>query len=367
MSPKPREKHAEGHQAESRRTTDRSSRTECLDTEGLRRLEESFRRWVEEASAHRTARLRIFLIFLLIRHTGAKLNEVLRLNPFEDIDWENRCVLLRSGSNRQGSPGRLVDISRHGLQDIRALVEDPGVQGHVKGSLLLDAAFVRRKFYERAQACGYASHLGGPEMIRKARAMELLKGHIPLPVVQKILGTTVSKAPLPYPSFSDKDIRHVMRLFLERESAGQTSARNAFYGRVDTVLCGDIQATVDLLTLGGHRIQTVITLDSLRRLGIREGTFMVAEVKAPWLILVPGIKEPLVTCENRFHGTIRRVLAGLVTTEVTVELADGTELCAIVSSESARRMSMKEGDSAWAVFSAHAVVLHGHSGDLPWS
>ncbi len=169
MSPKPREKHAEGHQAESRRTTDRSSRTECLDTEGLRRLEESFRRWVEEASAHRTARLRIFLIFLLIRHTGAKLNEVLRLNPFEDIDWENRCVLLRSGSNRQGSPGRLVDISRHGLQDIRALVEDPGVQGHVKGSLLLDAAFVRRKFYERAQACGYASHLGGPEMIRSSR------------------------------------------------------------------------------------------------------------------------------------------------------------------------------------------------------
>ncbi len=158
-----------------------------------------------------------------------------------------------------------------------------------------------------------------------------------------------------------------MRLFLERESAGQTSARNAFYGRVDKVLCGDIQATVNLFTLGGHRIQTVITLDSLRRLGIREGTFMVAEVKAPWLILVPGIKEPLVTCENRFHGTIRRVLAGLVTTEVTVELADGTELCAIVSSESARRMSMKEGDSAWAVFSAHAVVLHGHSGDLPWS
>ncbi|MGQ9670648.1 MAG: TOBE domain-containing protein [Desulfosoma sp.] len=95
---------------------------------------------------------------------------------------------------------------------------------------------------------------------------------------------------------------------------------------------------------------------------------MVAEVKAPWVVLAVGSEQPLMSLENRFQGTIRRIVRGQVTAEVTVELADGTALCAIVSTESAQRLSFKEGDVAWAGFSAHAVVLHGHA-DQPslWS
>lgn len=333
---------------------------ECLDTEGLRRLEESFRRWVEVSSTHRPARLRIFLLFLLIRHTGAKLNEVLRLNTSQDINWNARCLYFRTARHGRNASVRVVDVSRHGLETIRAVVEALKRTGHLGNRLAVDAAFVRRKFYERAEACGFSRHLGAPEMIRKARAMELLSGHLPLPVVQKVLGHTVSSGALPYPSFSDKDMRQVMKLFVERETSGQTSARNAFYGRVDAILYGDIQAKVGLVTVEGHRVTTVITTDSLKRLAIREGTVMVAEVKAPWVVLAVGSEEPLMSLENRFQGTIRRIVRGQVTAEVTVELADGTALCAIVSAESAQRLSLKEGDVAWAGFSAHAVVLHGH-------
>ncbi|MGQ9670649.1 MAG: hypothetical protein ACUVWY_10860 [Desulfosoma sp.] len=101
--------------------------------------------------------------------------------------------------------------------------------------------------------------------------MELLSGHPPLSVVQKVLGLTVSSGPLPHPSFSDKDMRQVMKLFVERETSGQSSARNPFDGRVDAMLFGDIQAKVGLVTVAGHRVTTVITMDSLRLWPFRKG------------------------------------------------------------------------------------------------
>lgn len=233
--------------------------------------------------------------------------------------------------------------------------------GHLKEHLTVDAAFLRRKFYERAEACGFSRRLGAPEMIRKARAMELPSGILPLPVVQKVLGLTVSSGPLPYPypSFSDKDMHQVMKLFVEPETSGQTSRRNAFYERVDAILFGDIQAKGGLVTVAGHRVTTVITMDSLKRLAIQEGKVMVAEVKAPWVVLAVGFEEPLMSLENQFQGTIRRIVRGQVSAEVTVELADGTAPCAIVSAKSAQRLSLKEGDAAWAGFSAHAVYSMG--------
>jgi molybdate transport system regulatory protein len=41
-----------------------------------------------------------------------------------------------------------------------------------------------------------------------------------------------------------------------------------------------------------------------------------------------------------------------------VRISNGTELCAVVSTQSARRLALKQGDRVWAVFNAFAVVLH---------
>ncbi|MGQ9670650.1 MAG: hypothetical protein ACUVWY_10865 [Desulfosoma sp.] len=128
----------------------------CLDTEGLRRLEESFRRWVDAFSTHRPARLRIFLLYLLIHHSGAKLNEVLRLNTSQDIDWNARCLYFRTARHGRNASFRVVDVSRYGLEAIRAVVEALIRTGHLEEHLDVDAPFVRRKFYERAEACGFS-------------------------------------------------------------------------------------------------------------------------------------------------------------------------------------------------------------------
>jgi len=332
----------------------------CLDTVQLNRLEQTFRQWVEGAARLdvRLSRKRILLIFLLIRYTGAKLNEVLALNPFQDIDADRQSVVFSKTDVTPDRAPREVQMPESLSQEIQAALEDTAFKQSLGSLFNVDPGHVRRKFYERADACGFPKELGGPDAIRKARAVELLQNNVPLPVVQRILGHSTPNLTAAFVSFSDEDIRQVTRFFMEKESHRKTSARNAFFGKINAIQKGDIQTKVELVTIGGYYLTTVITNDSLARLGLKAGTLVTAEVKAPWVVLQKGDEEPKCSAENKFHGTIDRIIKGKVTTEYVVKFSDETELCSVVTSDSSRRLDLHENDPVWAIFNSFSVVLH---------
>ena len=181
---------------------------------------------------------------------------------------------------------------------------------------------------------------------------------MPLPVVQNILGHSTPNLTSALVSFSQEDIQQVAHLFLEREAHRKTSARNSFFGKISQIKKGDIQARVTLVTLGGNLITTVITNESLIRLGLKMGTLITAEIKAPLVMLERTEGEPWSTAENRFRGTVSRINRGKITSEYVVRIGDGTELCALISTEAGRRLALKEADPVWAVFNSFSVVLH---------
>jgi molybdate transport system regulatory protein len=328
----------------------------CLDTGQLDRLEKSFREWSAVAIRDdvRQSRRRILLIFLLIRYSGAKLNEVLALDPFADVDPGRQTVFF--GGDEAAK--REVHIPENLCKEIQMALMDPGFRESLGKLFDVDPAFVRRKFYERAQACGFAKNLGGPEMIRRSRAVELMQGNMPLPAVQMLLGHSTPNLTSAYVSFSEEDIRELTRLYLERESTRKTSARNVFFGKIAKIRQGDIQSRVELTTFSGHIVTAMITNDSLRTLGLREDRLATAEVKAPWVTLHKGGKEPLCSAENRYRGLVVRRTSGEINTEYVVRLADGTELCAIAGTPDSRSPDFMEGDAIWALFNCCAVVLH---------
>ncbi len=332
----------------------------CLDAFQLDRLEESFRQWAKDATRLdvQMSRKRILLVFLLIRYTGAKLNEVLALDPFHDIHPERHAVVFGKPEAAPERPPREVQIPEKLSLEIQAALQDTAFRQSLGTLFNVDPGHVRRKFYERALACGFPKELGGPDAIRKSRAVELLQNNVPLPVVQRILGHSTPSLTAAIVSFSEDDLRQVEKFFLEKESRRKTSARNAFFGKISAIRQGDIQTRVELVTIGGYRVATVITNDSLARLGLKTGMLITAEVKAPWVVLHKGEEEPQVSAENTFRGTIGRIIKGKITTEYVVHLADGTELCSLVTSDTSRRFALKVGDPVWAVFSSFAVVLH---------
>lgn len=336
-------------------------RDQCLDTIQLQRLEQSFREWASGAvrADVQQSRRRILLIFLLIRYTGAKLNEVLVFDPFADINSDRQTVFFGRPGLGGKEASRAVQIPESLCRELQAAHNDPGFRDSLGKQLFdVDPAFVRRKFYERALDCGFAKRLGAPETIRKARAVELMQGNMPLPAVQMLLGHSTPNLTSAYVSFSEEDIRELTRLYLERESTRKTSARNAFFGKIVTIGQGDIQSRVELTTPGGHIVTAIITNDSLRTLGLREDRLATAEVKAPWVTLHKGGKEPVCSAENRYQGLVVRRTSGEINTEYVVRLADGTELCAIAGTPDSRSPDFMEGDAVWVFFNSCAVVLH---------
>jgi molybdate transport system regulatory protein len=337
-----------------------SDTTRCLDALQLQRLEESFRRWAESSknSSLQWSRKRILLIFLLIRYTGARLNEVLNLDPLLEIDCDHHIVHLRKSVTDGNASGREVQIPELLSAEIRETLQELQLK-KLQGKIFkVDQGHVRRKFYARAETAGIPRESGTPEIIRRSRAVELMQSNVPLPVVQKILGHSTPNLAASYVEFSDDEIREVARYFADKEDQRKTSARNTFFGKIEVVLRGDVQTIVEMASLGGARVCSVITNYSHARLGLKPGTLATAEVKAPWVMLFKGEEEPHCTAENRFCGKVSRIIKGRVTTEIVVSIPDGTELCSIITAKSKRTLDIQENDPMWVAFSAFAVVIH---------
>jgi molybdate transport system regulatory protein len=332
----------------------------CLDTNQLYDLEQSFRRWAESSRRpdHRNSRDRIVLIFLLIRYTGARLNEVLSLDLAKDFDFAKNTVRFGKERDNREQHRREVQLPETISADIQAMTIDAASRWPGGSMFRIDPAHIRRKFYQQAEAVGIPSGLGTPETLRKSRAVELMRSNMPLQVIQKILGHSTPNLAASYVDYSDTEIRQVARYFADRENQRKTSARNSFFGKIDTIRKGAIQTIVEVVSVSGHVITSIITSDSLARIGLRTGMLVTAEVKAPWIQLCRDRNPPRCSAENLFQGTVRRITNNRTTAEIVVRLEDGTELCAIITEKSRLHLDIQCQDILWAFFDAFAVVLH---------
>lgn len=338
-----------------------TNNTSYLDTNKLNKMEKVFRGWVEKSvrADIRISRIRILLIFLLIRYTGAKLNEILNLDISKDFDFARSEVILGRRSKKKGIflPRRVL-VPKSFINELKVIISSPILKKYSRNLFRIDPAHIRRKFYEVSLACGFKKSMGAPEIIRKSRAIELVKSNVPLPVVQRILGHSTMNLTASYINFSNDEIQQLARYFIEKESYRKTSARNSFFGKILSIQKGDIQSKIEMVTISGNKITTIITNDSLAKLNLSIGSLIIAEIKAPWVIIEKSNGEPQTTAENRFSGIVTRITEGKITTEFVVRIKDGTELCSIVSTEIAHKMKLNVNDNVWVLFSSYAVVLH---------
>jgi molybdate transport system regulatory protein len=340
------------------RTVSPTAASGHLDALQLSRLESSFRDWAvrEQRADVLSSRKRILLIFLLIRYTGAKLHEVLMVRPHSDINVKEKTITF-GAHGENGAHARQVHVSDALLADFFALSRDvkPDDAGY---AFAVDPAFVRRKFYERAQACGFTKRQGGPEMLRKARALELVRENLPLPAVRRMLGSSTLDVASAQALFSENELRQVTRWFLERESGRMTSARNSLFGKITALTKGDIQSLLEMTALDGKPVKTIVTNDSVSTMGLRVGRMITAEIKAPWLIVERADRPGSSSADNEREGSLVRITRGGISTECIVRIGQNLELCAVVSTAAFDALSLGLGDRARVLFSCHCVVLH---------
>lgn len=145
---------------------------------------------------------------------------------------------------------------------------------------------------------------------------------------------------------------------LLRRMAVRTSARNQFACTVAAVREGEVDAQVVLALDTAHQLEATVTRDSVSRLGIAPGLEVLALVKAPALLLLPG-QGLRSSAGNHLEGVVSRVHEGTVNTEVMVGLvgASTKQLCAVITTESLRALKFAAGSPVVVAFQASSVTL----------
>ena len=148
-----------------------------------------------------------------------------------------------------------------------------------------------------------------------------------------------------------------VRTLLRRLSVS-TSARNQFVGQVALLRESKLSVEV-VIALDKHvRIAAGVTSDSARALGLVVGSPVLALVKASSVML--GVGDGLITsARNHLSGTVSRVVAGPISAEVTLALAQGRSVTAGITRESLDRLGLAKGKPASALFKASSVILVG--------
>lgn len=329
-----------------------------LDSKQLEALTESFRGWYRQAARPdiRRARGRVWLVYLALRYTGARLGEVLAIDDRSDIDVDHAVVKFWTDAQRIGEPVREVKLPEAEMAEIGAYLEDAE---EMRGTVFqLDQGYVRRKFYERAKAIDLPRELGNPRVLRHSRAIELLRSGAPLHVVQNLLGHSSINLTAHYCDFSEEDLKRLVQYYLQKELRMKTSARNSFTGKVADIKTGDILSEVELVTPSGYKLVSVITNASLHNLGLAQGAIATAIVKAPWIIIEKEADSTKTSARNRFRGIIMKINAGKIVAEVIASLDDGTSMVTLITVPSLANLNLQVGDSAWFLFKAFSVILN---------
>ncbi len=162
---------------------------------------------------------RYWLVFLMLRYTGARLSEVLAIDDQTDIDYRNAEVRLitlkqrKNGKNKKkgksDAPTRIVPVPSWVTNEVASyIVEAADIRGRV---FKLDPANFWRKFKEIASKAGIPDYLAHPHTLRHTRAIELLRAGVPVTVVQDILGHSSLTTTAIYLRMSGVEAKSVMR------------------------------------------------------------------------------------------------------------------------------------------------------------
>jgi molybdate transport system regulatory protein len=135
----------------------------------------------------------------------------------------------------------------------------------------------------------------------------------------------------------------------------KTSARNQFSGTV-VAHARRVNDEVTLAIVGGQHIVATITRDSSES-GAGTGVTAWALIKASSVIVVTDPQGARFSARNQLAGTISRIQEGAVNTEVSIALAGGATIAAIVTRESGVALELAVGMPATAIFKASAVIL----------
>jgi len=64
-----------------------------------------------------------------------------------------------------------------------------------------------------------------------------------------------------------------------------------------------------------------------------------------------------ISARNVYAGTIKKIVRGPVSTEVTIRISGDVEIVSVITTNSAKRLKLKKGKRAFALIKADSVIV----------
>lgn len=301
--------------------------------------------WESQATSpgRKIARARLHLVFLLVRYAGLRLGEALDL-LVSAIDCATGMVRV------EGSAPRSVLLPLVAMRAIRRIASLP--EAAQPDFLHLDQGFVRKQFYSVAAPLSLPSALVGPRALRYSRGLELLRQHVPLPLVQKFLGQQNAAQLEAFLRFSDGEAGRVLR-----SQHSMPDNENIIVGIVSRLAVGLRMVEVEVTSFSGLRLVSLCPPPLAARLELHENQVVSVRILPEGISLAAGPERPQVSMANILAATVQAVHRDACETFVLLNLADGTPLHAAPESLPLGKWHLQEGRQVFALVSARQVTL----------
>jgi len=135
------------------------------------------------------------------------------------------------------------------------------------------------------------------------------------------------------------------------------SARNQFRGKVLSLTKGAVNAEVVMSLSAGQQLVAVVTNESVKSLGLKEGAETIALVKASSVLVMTDDSGVRLSARNSLSGTVTALDKGPIHAEVTITLPSGDEVHATITHKACDALGLKEGVPATALIKAPMVIL----------
>ncbi len=136
------------------------------------------------------------------------------------------------------------------------------------------------------------------------------------------------------------------------------STKNLFSCHVQSIVSGDVNATVGLKLRGGDMLAAVVTRDSVKRLALNQGDRTYALVHESSISLLKGDGRNLaVSARNRLFGKVSRITTAGVSAEVEIRLPGGQNIYITMTAASIDSMDLQEDNEVTALFKAQNVMI----------
>ncbi len=205
-----------------------SSAPNFLTDDQINRLSLAFQGWYDDKNINdyrRFLRGRYWLVFLVLRFTGARISEVTNIKP-DDIDFRNaevRLITLKRHNPKKKGQYRIIPIPATVVAEISnfMMFAQRDVAKVFKNKKTFEKkmnnlfAVYRNNFFttfqERCQEANIPKELSHPHILRHTRAIELLRAGVPVTIVQDLLGHSALTTTAVYLKMSGQEAKGIMR------------------------------------------------------------------------------------------------------------------------------------------------------------